>query len=145
MSGRVLPGWTRVVGYGLGFALVALLLDFLDAGWRIRTLETELYLVLVALLFAALGAWVAARVLPRRGPAEAFEPNRKAMDYLGITDREAELLGMLAEGSSNREIARRAFISENTVKTHLSSLYGKLDVSRRTQAVRKARELGILP
>lgn len=140
-----MPGRVRIVGYGLGLAAVALLLGLLDVGWRIRTLETEVYLVAVALLFAGLGAWVATRILPRRASAAAFEPNRKAMDYLGITDREAELLGMLAEGSSNREIARRAFISENTVKTHLSSLYGKLEVSRRTQAVRKARELGILP
>lgn len=138
-------GAVRVAGYGLALAAVALLLDLLDVGWRIRTVETEVYLVAVALLFAALGAWVAARVLPRRAPEGAFEPNRKAMAYLGITEREAELLEMLADGSSNREIARRAFISENTVKTHLSSLYGKLDVSRRTQAVSKARELGILP
>ena len=135
----------RVVGYGLGLAAVALTLDLLDLGWRIRTLETEVYLVAVALLFAGLGAWVATRILPRRSPEVAFEPNRKAMDYLGITDREAELLAMLSVGSSNREIARRADISGNAVKTHLSSLYGKLEVSRRTQAVRKARELRILP
>lgn len=145
MGGWIGPRWVGVVGYGLAFAAVALFLDALDVGWRIRTLRTEVYLVAVALLFAGLGAWVAARVLPRRPSDGSFEPNRKAMTYLGITEREAELLGMLADGSSNREIARRAFISENTVKTHLSSLYGKLDVSRRTQAVRKARELGILP
>jgi DNA-binding CsgD family transcriptional regulator len=140
-----MTGRARIVGYGLALAGFALLLDLLDVGWRIRTLATEVYLVVVALLFAALGAWVAVRVLPRRAAPDVFEPNAKAIEYLGITDREGELLGMLADGSSNREIARRAFISENTVKTHLSSLYGKLDVSRRTQAVRKARELGILP
>ncbi len=140
-----MTGRARVVGYGLALAAIVILLDLLDYGWRIRTLETEVYLVMVALLFAGLGAWAATRIMPRRPTDGGFEPNRKAMAYLGITDREAELLGMLADGSSNREIARRAFISENTVKTHLSSLYGKLDVSRRTQAVRKARELGILP
>jgi ATP/maltotriose-dependent transcriptional regulator MalT len=99
----------------------------------------------VAILFTGLGAWAGRRLtLGTRRPSP-FEENRRAVDTLGISDRELELLGLLAEGCSNKEIARRASISVNTVKTHLSSLYGKLDVSRRTQAVRKARELRILP
>jgi len=141
-----MPGLGRIVGYGLAMALLAILLEWLDFRWRVRSLALEAYLVAVALIFSALGAWVAVKLSRRgRAPSGGFEPNARAMSYLGITDREAELLAMLADGASNREIARRAFISENTVKTHLSSLYGKLDVSRRTQAVNKARELRILP
>jgi len=136
----------RIVGYGAALAALAVLLQWLDYRWTVRSLAIEAYLVAVALLFSALGAWVAVRLSRRRAPRdEDFVPNRKAMEYIGITDREAELLDMLATGASNREIARRAFISENTVKTHLSSLYTKLEVSRRTQAVSRARELGILP
>jgi len=143
---RTPTGLPRILGYGVALAGLALLLEWLDFRWRVRSLALEVYLVAVAILFGALGALLAVRLTRRRPrPGDGFEPNRRAMDYLGITDREAELLEMLAEGASNREIAKRAFISENTVKTHLSNLYGKLEVSRRTQAVRKARDLGFLP
>jgi ATP/maltotriose-dependent transcriptional regulator MalT len=64
---------------------------------------------------------------------------------LGITEREVEVLELLARGRSNREIGEALFVSPNTVETHLANLYGKLDVSRRTRAIRKARALGIIP
>lgn len=135
----------RVAVYGVALALLAWLLAWLDFRTRVRAGSGELYVAAVAILFTGLGAWAGRRLtLGTRRPS-LFEENRRAVDTLGISDRELELLGLLAEGCSNKEIARRASISVNTVKTHLSSLYGKLDVSRRTQAVRKARELRILP
>lgn len=137
---------TRVVAYGMALAGLAWLLAWMDFRWRVRAGPGELYVAVVAVLFAGLGAWVGRRLtLGTRPPEAGFRENRKAIEYLGISDRELELLHLLAQGCSNKEIARRASISTNTVKTHLSNLYGKLEVSRRTQAVRKARELRILP
>jgi len=139
-----IPGW--VLLYGLALAGLAWVLAWIDFQWQVRSGPGELYLALVALLFTAMGIWVGRRLtLGSRPPAAPFRENRKALDYLGVTDRELELLQLLAQGCSNKEIARRASISTNTVKTHLSNLYGKLEVSRRMQAVRRARDLRILP
>jgi len=90
-----------------------------------------------------LGIWAGAR-LTGRPPAAPFEPNEKALRYLGISGREREVLELLAAGHSNKEIARLLGISPNTVKTHVAALLGKLEVTRRTQAIRKARALQIL-
>lgn len=139
------PTWVRIAMYGLTLAVVAWLLRWMDFRYQMRRGPEELMLGLGALFFTGLGLWAGWRLRRARRPAEPFQENRRALDYLGISERELEILHLVAAGASNKEIARRAFISTNTVKTHLSSLYGKLDVSRRTQAVRKARELGILP
>lgn len=136
----------NVISYGVALAGLAWILSWLDYRWRVRTDPLGLLLLVVALLCTGLGIWVGRHLATRPRPAgRPFEENRKALDHLGISDRELELLHLLAQGCSNKEIARRASISTNTVKTHLSNLYGKLGVSRRTQAVRKARDLRILP
>ena len=95
------------------------------------------------LTFTVLGVWFGVRIA---GPnaERGFEKNTAASKYLGITDREFEVLELLAAGRSNREIAEALHISANTVKTHLGHLYGKLDVSRRTQAINKAKSLRLI-
>lgn len=123
----------------------ALLLQWLDHRHGVRSLSTEGYVVLLAIGFTLLGAWLGGRLTRRSAPPEAFEPNRPALEALGISEREHEVLGLLAEGLSNAEIASRLFVSPNTVKTHLARLYEKLEVSRRTQAVLKARSLRLVP
>ncbi len=139
-----------VVASGVLIAVAALLLQWLDFRHGVRTLSTEVYVLVVATLFTALGIW-AGRRLSGVGAAApdleggGFARNERAIATLGISDREYEVLELLAEGCTNRQIADRLFVSENTVKTHLSNLYGKLQVSRRTQAVRKSRELGLIP
>ena len=110
----------------------------------LRALSTEVYIGAVAVGFTALGLWAGYR-LTSRGPKTAFEKNDRAIAALGISGRELEVLELLAQGSSNKEIADRLCVSPHTVKTHLGHLYDKLDVARRTQAVQKARELRILP
>ncbi|WP_428407265.1 response regulator transcription factor [Hyphococcus sp.] len=130
--------------YALGLALAALLLAWLEFKYVTRVYAGEIYLVLMAAAFTALGAWAGAR-LTRKSPPPAFEVNRAALSSLGITEREHETLSALADGLSNKEIARRFNVSPNTVKTQISSLYEKLEVSRRTQAVQKARELALIP
>jgi ATP/maltotriose-dependent transcriptional regulator MalT len=82
--------------------------------------------------------------MPRRPPAEDFRVNERALESLGISHRELEVLVLLAAGRSNKEIANQLAVSPNTVKTHVAKLFEKLDVSRRTEAILRARELGML-
>jgi ATP/maltotriose-dependent transcriptional regulator MalT len=70
--------------------------------------------------------------------------NSRVVETLGISPRELEVLDLLAAGRSNKEIARRLDVSPNTVKTHLANLYEKLEVKRRTEAILRARELGMI-
>ena len=80
--------------------------------------------------------------VPVAGP---FERNEARLEQLGITPRELEILEAMAAGLSNREIAERLFVSENTVKTHAARLFDKLSARRRTQAVQRAKEAGLIP
>ena len=130
--------------YGAALAALALLVDWL--GWQQARLawSTPVYVLAIALLFAALGIWLGTRLVPR-ARAVPFVRNDKALAALGISPRECEVLELLAEGASNKVIARRLEISPNTVKTHAARLFEKLGASSRTQLVHKARELELLP
>jgi DNA-binding CsgD family transcriptional regulator len=132
------------IKYGLALAAGAFLLQWLEYQYAIRTIPTEGYIILIAGAFTALGIW-AGRRLTRTHPPGPFQVNRQAIDYLRISERELQVLGQLAAGHSNEDIAERLFVSTSTVKTHLASLYRKLDVSSRTQAIQKARTLKIVP
>jgi DNA-binding CsgD family transcriptional regulator len=118
-------------------------LQWLEFQFVVRTHATETYLVLIALAFLGLGVWVGARLF-RRPPAGPFEPNLKVRETLGVSDREFEVLTLLAEGRSNKEIANQLNVSPNTVKTHVARLFEKLEASRRTEAISRARELGMI-
>jgi DNA-binding CsgD family transcriptional regulator len=117
--------------------------------------SVEIYGAVVAAVFASVGIWLGRRltagrerVVVREVPvarAEVFVPDARRRDELGITPREMEILGLVAEGMSNREIAERLFVSENTVKTHCSRAFDKLGARRRTQAVQMGKEMGLLP
>lgn len=130
--------------YAVGLAAAAFLLQWLELSYSFSTLTPEWYMVIVAVLFAALGAWVALRLAPVKTTGD-FEANRQAIETLGLTPRECEVLGLLADGRSYKEIARRLQLTPNTVKTHVSHVYRKLDVGRRTHAITQARELSIIP
>ena len=129
--------------YGIALATAAFLLQWLEYQTLVRSYATELYVLLVAVLFTGLGIWVGYR-LTGRGESDGFEKNTRALAALGISDREYEVLVLLAGGHTNKEIADRLFVSPNTVKTHLANLYGKLEVSRRTQAIHKAKALRLI-
>ncbi|MFQ5524785.1 MAG: response regulator transcription factor [Thermoanaerobaculia bacterium] len=130
--------------YSLTIALAALFLQWLEYQRAVRTFTPEFYSVALATAFLALGIWVGRR-LTARHPRAGFEKNTQALDYLGITEREVEVLELLAQGHSNKEIADSLFVSPNTVKTHLAHLYDKLEVARRTQAIQKAKALRLIP
>ena len=130
--------------YALALAAGALALQWVQYNYLVRTFPVEVYIGLIALAFAGLGVWAGLR-LARRPAPETFEKNTAALASLGITLREQQVLDLLAAGKSNKEIAAKLGISPNTVKTQVASLYQKLEVQRRTQAVQKARELALIP
>lgn len=132
-----------IVIYSLAIAGLAILMQWLEYFRVVRVFSTEMYAVVVAILFTALGIWVGNR-LTRKPRSDEFKRNDKAIASLRISAREIDVLELLAEGHSNQEISEQLFVTVNTVKTHLGRLYDKLDVSRRTQAVQKARTLRLI-
>jgi DNA-binding CsgD family transcriptional regulator len=130
--------------YGLVLAGGTFALQWLDYLSLVRVYPRELFVFAVAAAFLGLGVFVGMRGL--RGPAPLpFDGNPKAAESLGLSARELEVLREIAAGHSNKDIARVLEVSPNTVKTHVSHVYEKLGAKRRTDALRKARELGLLP
>jgi ATP/maltotriose-dependent transcriptional regulator MalT len=113
----------------------------------------EIYGGLIALLFAGMGIWLGLKLTRKKevvvfkevAVSAPFALNEGKLQELGVTRRELEILGLIAGGMSNREIAEKLFVSENTVKTHSSRLFDKLSAKRRTQAVQIGKELGLIP
>jgi DNA-binding CsgD family transcriptional regulator len=133
--------------YAIALAALTGILKFIEYRYFVRDLSLEFYLGVVAILFAGLGVWAGLR-LTRRKVVIAnpdFKLNEPELQRLGISKREYEVLELMAQGLSNQEIADKLFVSLNTVKTHSSNLFMKLDARRRTQAVRRAKEFGLLP
>jgi DNA-binding CsgD family transcriptional regulator len=136
--------WKTAALYALALAAGVFALSWLEIAFVSRAFAPQITLGLVGLAFAALGVWAGAK-LTQRAPAGPFERNTAALAALGVSAREYDVLVELAAGRSNKEIARRLGVSPNTVKTHVARLYEKLEVSRRMQAVDKARRLALIP
>jgi NarL family two-component system response regulator LiaR len=133
-----------IVLWALVLALGAFALQWLEYQFLARAFSWRIYIGLIGVAFAAGGVWVGWKLAARARPA-TFARNDAALASLGLTGQEIKVLERLAAGGSNKEIARDLGLSPNTVKTHVANLYGKLEVSRRTQAVGKARELALIP
>ena len=140
-----------VLLYGLlGGALIALL-KLVEYRFLVVEHSMEIYGGIVAALFAALGIWLGLKLTRKETvvvtvrATEPFVVNSQRQQQLGITPRELEILAAIAEGLSTREIAEKLYVSENTVKTHASRLFDKLNARRRTQAVQIAKEAGLIP
>ncbi len=136
--------WKPVLGYGTLLAGGTLALQWLDYQRVAGMHPVEISLFLVALAFLALGIVLGMHVLAARAPAP-FDGNPPAQAALGLSGRELDVLRELAAGRSNKEIAAHLHVSPNTVKTHVARLFRKLEARRRTEAIRRARELGIVP
>jgi DNA-binding NarL/FixJ family response regulator len=136
-------GLRTILVYGVLLAVGALGLQWLEYQYLVRAYPFQTFAAIIALAFLALGVWAGARMF-RRAPAAPFAANERALESLGISVREREVLELLAAGRSNKEIARQLDVSPNTVKTHVAKLFGKLSARRRTEAILRARELGIL-
>jgi len=133
-----------IIFYALALAIAATLLEWLQFRHLTHAFSTELYVSLLALGFVALGVWAGRKLTPAPRPAP-FERNDRAIQSLGLTARECEILGLLASGRSNKEMARLLGISPNTIKTHVARVYKKLEVQKRIEAVEKARWLALIP
>jgi NarL family two-component system response regulator LiaR len=143
----------HILIYGLCGGVLIVLLKLVEYRFLVIQHSIEIYGGLIALLFAVLGIWLGLKltknketVIVREVPApQFFTLNEKRQAELGITPRELEILELIANGLSNREIAEKLFVSENTVKTHSSRLFDKLSARRRTQAVQLGKEFGLIP
>jgi DNA-binding CsgD family transcriptional regulator len=141
--------------YGIALALLLLLLKWLEWHFVIADHAVEMYSSAIAVVFTALGVWLALKlmkpkvktiVVEKPVAADAgFTLNEVELRQLRISSRELEVLQLMAEGLSNQEIAERLFVSLNTIKTHSSNLFVKMEVERRTQAVEKAKRLSLIP
>lgn len=148
----------HILLYGVVGGLAITVLQLIQYKWLILAHSAEVYAALVGVLFVTLGIWLGRRLtrpaervvetvreVVVEVPATAVVRDEAQIAALGLTPRELEILTLIAAGLSNREIAERAFVSENTVKTHSSRVFDKLGVQRRTQAAQRARELGLVP
>jgi DNA-binding CsgD family transcriptional regulator len=142
-----------VLLYGVcGGALIALL-RLVEYRFLVVEHSLEIYGGVVALVFAAVGIRLGLTLTKSKevvvvrevAVAGAFVRNDAKVAELGITPRELEILEQIAKGLSTREIAAALFVSENTVKTHASRLFDKLNVNRRTQAMHEGKRLGLIP
>ena len=147
MRQRFAMPWIHIALYAALLAGGTVALQWLDYQRLVRSYPSAIYDGLLATGFLALGLWLGMRLLGRgASPAEpAGEGNPRAAEALGISPRELEVLHEIAAGHSNKEIALRLHVSPNTVKTHVARLLEKLEARRRTDALRKARELGLVP
>lgn len=147
--------FVHVLIYGLCGGVLIVVLRWIEFRFLIVEHSIEIYGGLIAVLFAGVGIWLGLKLTRKKEvivlkevPAPASEPfalNEARLKDLGITKRELEILELIAQGMSNREIAEKLFVSENTVKTHSSRLFDKLSAKRRTQAVQIGKELGLIP
>lgn len=143
-----------VIFYGAGLALVLFVLRWLELRFLLLSLSLEVYVAAIAVIFTGLGIWLALKLVKPETiivekeivlrEEKSFTLNESALETLGLSKREHEVLALMAEGLSNAEIAARLFVSLNTIKSHSSKIFEKLEVKRRTQAVEKAKRLNIL-
>jgi NarL family two-component system response regulator LiaR len=142
-----------VLIYGLLGGALIVVLKLVEYRFLVLEHSLEIYGGIVALIFAGLGIWLGLKLTRTRetivvrevSVAGPFIRNEQRVEELGITPREMEILEAMAAGLSNREIGEHLFVSENTVKTHAARLFDKLAAQRRTQAVQRAKEAGIIP
>lgn len=141
--------------YGISLALLLFFLKWIELRFIIINHTFEIYVGLIALLFTGLGIWLALKLTKLKVETQIIEKeitvkntdfnlNEEAINELGISKRELEVLQLMADGLSNQEIAERLFVSLNTIKTHSSKVFEKMDVKRRTQAVEKAKRLSLI-
>lgn len=145
----------HILIYGLLGGLLIALLKFVEYRFLVVEHSIEIYGGLIALVFAGVGIWLGLKLTRTKevvvfkevavSTAVPFARNEGSLRELTITRRELEILELIASGMSNREIAEKLFVSENTVKTHSSRLFDKLGARRRTQAVQLGKELGLIP
>jgi DNA-binding CsgD family transcriptional regulator len=143
--------------YSISLAFLIFLLKWLELRFIIFHHSFEIYIGFIAVIFTVLGIWLALKLSKPKIETvvvekevyvmrnENFVLNTSLVSRLELSRRELEILNLMAQGHSNREIAAKLFVSLSTVKTHIQNLFEKLEVKRRTQAVEKAKRLNLIP
>jgi DNA-binding CsgD family transcriptional regulator len=145
----------HVLLFGLIGGVLIVGLKMIEYRWLVVEHSIEIYGALIALTFATVGIWLGRKITRPKdtivvrevtiaSPVD-FVRDERRVESLGLTPRELEILEMIAAGLSNKEIAERGHVSENTVKTHSSRVFSKLGARRRTQAVQLGKELRLIP
>lgn len=155
MLSRFLSKNKQILVYGVSLALLLLLLKWLEWHFVIIQHSFDIYAGAIAVLFTALGIWVATKLISPKVTTVVIEKpvytnggfvlNESELERLRLSSREMEVLQLMANGLSNQQIAEKLFVSLNTIKTHSSNLFMKLEVERRTQAIEKAKRLSLIP
>ncbi len=134
--------------YGAALAALIAILKLIEYRFFFRDISLELYIGLVAVLFVIVGVWAGRKLTQPKIevliPPADFQIDETELRRRGITRREYEVLELIDLGLSNKEIAEKLFVSASTVKSHTSNIFAKLDVRRRTEALRRAKELRLL-
>ncbi|KQB99034.1 response regulator transcription factor [Pedobacter sp. Hv1] len=148
--------YIQTILYGIGLATLIILIRWLEFRFIVMQHAFEIYAGAIAFIFTLLGIWLALKLSkPKietkiiekavfKSSSDEFEFNQSAFDDLGLSKRELEVLQLMATGLSNKELADQLFVSLNTIKTHISRLFEKLEVRRRTQAIEKAKKLALI-
>lgn len=135
----------QVFLFGLLMAVCILVLKYLEYNYLIKSFSEEAYMGVIAFSFTLLGVWLSYKLFGKRNEkGNALQFNDSKNDQPKLSSREKEVLLAIADGLSNKEIGEKLFLSESTIKSHSTNLFAKLNVNRRTQAVQRARELGLL-
>lgn len=134
-----------VLGFGILIACLLILFKLATFSYLGQRTAPEIWIAAISLVFFGIGIFISRKYLPVTKLVQApKEPDQQQVDKLGLSKREYEILQLISEGLSNQQIAGKLFVSENTVKKHVSNLFLKLDVQRRTEAIKKAKDLNIL-
>jgi DNA-binding NarL/FixJ family response regulator len=134
----------KILVYGILLAISTLILNSLEYLFWLRLHIVEIYIGLVALIFLVLGIYFGQKPNKKTSISTGFTPQINTENNLGISKRELEVLILVNQGLTNQQIADSLFVSNNTIKTHTAHLFEKLQVSNRTQALAKAREIGLI-
>lgn len=146
----------QIISSAVGFAVLLIISKWLEIKYLVIDYSFEIYASAIALLFTSIGIWIALKLVTPKTETKIIEkevfvnkvddflPNKQKIDELGLSKRELEVLQLMAIGLSNQEIADKLFVSLNTIKTHISRLFDKLGVKRRTQAIEVAKKMAII-
>jgi two-component system, NarL family, response regulator LiaR len=157
MAFNFLAGKKHVIIYGISLAILLVLLNWLKLRLVVIDHAFEVYVGAIALIFTGLGIWVALKLARPKEKivvvekeviidrSAGFVLNEAELNRLNLSKRELEVLQLMAQGMSNKQIADQLFVSLSTVKTHSNNLFEKMGVERRTQAINRAKQLGIIP
>ena len=157
MISNLLKKNRQIIFYGIALAFLIFLLKWLEVSYVFIDKQLEVYVGAIAVIFTALGIWLALKLRKPHvqtviiekeiftAEKTGFTINQDELNKLSLSKRELEVLQLMADGLSNKEIADRLFVSLNTIKTHSAQIFEKMEVKRRTQAIDLAKRLSIIP